>query len=80
MFLSGREKEQETLEGDNLFTSEASSAAFFFFSWALNQAVAGPPEGSRNHLVCSDHSEIILKIHRLNLTTSQECLRPIRVI
>lgn len=29
MFLSGREKEQETLEGDNLFTSEASSAAFF---------------------------------------------------
>lgn len=77
-----REKERETLEGDNLFTSEASSAAFFppFLFWALNQAVAGPPEGSRNHLVCSDHSEIILKIHRLNLPTFQERLRRIRVI
>lgn len=75
MFLSGREKEQETLEGDNLFTSEASSAAFFFLGFESGRS--RPSRGKRNHLVCSDHSEIILKIHRLNLTTSQECLRVI---
>lgn len=41
-------KERETLEGDNLFTSETSSAAFSFFSLRdLNWAVAGLSRGRR---------------------------------
>lgn len=48
MFLSGREKEQETLEGDNLFTSEASSAAFFFsFSLGFESGRSRPSRGTQ---------------------------------
>lgn len=77
MFQSGREKERETLEGDNLFASEASSAAVS--PWDPNRAAALQREAGITP-ICSDRDEIIPKIHARNLTTSRECSRRVGVI